>query len=54
MKKLTELDPKFPNLVSWIYYSKGEFLFCAIDIISLFEGYNSLANNVLNEICAET
>jgi len=38
-------NPKCPESIT----AKGEFSFCTIDIISLFEGYNSLANNVLND-----
>jgi len=38
-------NPASPEAIK----TKGEFSFCAIDIISLFEGYNSFASNVLND-----
>ena len=38
-------NPACPEAIQ----TKGEFSFCAIDIISLFESYNSLVRNVLND-----
>ena len=37
-------NPSSPEAIK----TKGEYSFCTIDLISLFEGYNSLLRNILN------